>query len=340
MSRAFDEIQRVLKLNAWATVVFQSSDAEVWAALRAAVEEAGFDLASATYLDKGQQSHKGYKGRSGSEDVASFDVVLNLHKPGKTRRRAGPPGGLDDASDLLRRHLERLDPLGSNLEHDRRRTLPFLHSLLVQAHFNGSIGLEIGEYALVRRICEKQFACDEDGRWRLRDAEPARRSTVPGLPKSTLNRAILDALGDSVESHGEEDRFPFPLKVKGVVSLAVFAFTITSPPGGRHPLESKIQLIAPGQGKGERGNLKPGEGFPVLLGYKAEETLFVLWDAYKQVDFSYSKNVQVRAAPLQDALSLGIGRTTRKLSSGEETVIAARPDHLRQALAERVVSNA
>lgn len=174
MTAAFREIQRVLKRDAWATVVFQSSDAEVWTALRSAVEEAGFDLANATYIDKRQQSHKGYKGRSGSEDVASFDVVLNLHKPGKARRRAKPRAGLEAASDLLHRHLESLEPVGADPEHDRRRSLPFLHSLLVQAHFNGSIGLEIGEYALVRRICEKRFACDEVGRWRLPDAEPAR----------------------------------------------------------------------------------------------------------------------------------------------------------------------
>lgn len=173
MTAAFREVQRVLKRDAWATVIFQSSDAEVWTALRSAVEEAGFDLANATYIDKGQQSHKGYKGRSGSEDVASFDVVLNLHKPGKTRRRAKPRGGLEAASDLLHRHLESLEPVGATPEHDRQRSLPFLHSLLVQAHFNGSIGLEIGEYALVRRVCEKRFVCDSKGRWRLPDAEPS-----------------------------------------------------------------------------------------------------------------------------------------------------------------------
>ncbi len=164
MRSAFGEIQRVLKRNAWATVVFQSSDAEVWAALRSAVEEAGFDLANASYLDKTQQSHKGYKGRSGAEDVASFDIVLNLHKPGRRRMKA-PPGGYKDAAELLGRHLEGLPPMGSDSGADRERTLPFLHSLLVRAHFNGGIGLEIGEYALVRRICEERFVCDEDGRW-------------------------------------------------------------------------------------------------------------------------------------------------------------------------------
>ncbi len=164
---------------------------------------------------------------------------------------------------------------------------------------------------------------------------------MPSLPKPVLNNAILQALGDEVEEHGEEDGFPFELKVRGIIPLSVFAFTVTSPPGGRHPLESKIQLIGPGHERGERGSLEvpPGGGFPILLGYKAEEDLFVLWDAFKQPDFSFSKNVQVQAKPLLDALHLGIGEAERRLRAGKETVIAARADHLREALAKRVLSS-
>jgi hypothetical protein len=165
MQSAFAEIQRVLKPNAWATVVFQSSDAEVWSALRTAVDNAGFDLANANYLDKTQQSHKGYKGRAGTEDVASFDVVLNLHKPGKQRRVPRPPGGLQDAAEVLRTHLATLPPIGADAELDRQRTLPFLHSLLVREHFNGTIGLEVGRYALVRRICQERFGVTDAGLW-------------------------------------------------------------------------------------------------------------------------------------------------------------------------------
>lgn len=167
---SFREIERVLKPTAWATVVFNSSDAEVWAAVRTAVEHAGFDLANASYLDKTQQSHKGYKGRSGSEDVTSFDIVLNLHKPGTGRRRQKPARAFDNAAAVLGAHLASLPTIGEDDGADRERTLPFLHSLLVREHFNGTIGLEVGQYALVRRICESHFDVDAEGRWSVRES--------------------------------------------------------------------------------------------------------------------------------------------------------------------------
>ena len=75
------EIARVLKPSGgWATVVFRNTDAEVWQAIRDAADEAGFVFHEAASLERQQQSHKGYKGRSGAEDVAHFDVVFNLQK--------------------------------------------------------------------------------------------------------------------------------------------------------------------------------------------------------------------------------------------------------------------
>lgn len=178
MADAFAEIHRVLKPDGWTTIVFNSSDPEVWAALRVAVERAGFDLASASHIDKTQQSFKGYKGRSGKEDVPAFDVVLNAHKPGAVRRRPRPPGGLREAGEVLATHLAALPPIGQDPERDRERTLPYLHSLLVRSHFNGSIGLEIGSYALVRRICEERFEADDAGRWSLVRSSIAEPSEV------------------------------------------------------------------------------------------------------------------------------------------------------------------
>lgn len=81
MSASMMEISRVLKPGGWATVVFHNTDGEVWSALSDAASAAGFEFHEAASLDRKQQSHKGYKGRDGHEDVAHFDVVMNLRKP-------------------------------------------------------------------------------------------------------------------------------------------------------------------------------------------------------------------------------------------------------------------
>jgi 16S rRNA G966 N2-methylase RsmD len=81
MSASMMEVSRVLKPGGWATVVFHNTDGEVWGALSEAASAAGFEFHEAASLDRKQQSHKGYKGRDGHEDVAHFDVVMNLRKP-------------------------------------------------------------------------------------------------------------------------------------------------------------------------------------------------------------------------------------------------------------------
>lgn len=81
MRDAMREMYRVLKRGAWATVVFHNTDALVWQAIHDAAASAGFEFHEASSLDRQQQSHKGYKGRAGNENVAHFDVVFNLRKP-------------------------------------------------------------------------------------------------------------------------------------------------------------------------------------------------------------------------------------------------------------------
>lgn len=57
----------------------------------------------ASSLDRRQPSHKGYKGRSGSEDVAHFDVVFNLQKPdGIAKARARQRSSVVDIASLVR----------------------------------------------------------------------------------------------------------------------------------------------------------------------------------------------------------------------------------------------
>ncbi|WP_312223731.1 DNA methyltransferase [Rhizobium rhizoryzae] len=81
MASALSEMHRVLKPGGWATIVFHNTDSAVWGAIRQAADLAGFEFHEAASLDRKQQSHKGYKGREGIEDVAHFDVIMNLRKP-------------------------------------------------------------------------------------------------------------------------------------------------------------------------------------------------------------------------------------------------------------------
>jgi DNA methylase len=168
MEQAFSEIGRVLKLGAWATIVFQNTDLAVWAALHSAVEASGLVFGRAGTLDKTQQSHKGYKGRSGVEDVAAFDMVLNLRRHVGRRVMLRPPADrLVDAEAVLWTHLAQIPEIGASRESDRQRTLPYLYSVLLAAHFNGDIGLHSQGFDTVRVLCSRHFECDTCGRWSI-----------------------------------------------------------------------------------------------------------------------------------------------------------------------------
>ncbi|MBL8599933.1 MAG: helix-turn-helix domain-containing protein [Devosia sp.] len=96
MASSMREIVRVLKPGGWATIVFHNTDKEVWEAISDAATDAGLEFHQAASLDRQQQSHKGYKGRDGSEDVAHFDVVMNLRKPlGKPKAKRLKANSID-----------------------------------------------------------------------------------------------------------------------------------------------------------------------------------------------------------------------------------------------------
>jgi 16S rRNA G966 N2-methylase RsmD len=166
MRASFAEMGRVLRPAGWLTLIFHSTDVNVWRAIETAAADAGLSIEGATYLDKRQLSHKGYKGADGREDVAAYDVVLAIRnrRPTSGAARAARQRRQRHAVDILERHLGRLRPVGDRTD-DQLRRLPYLHSLLVQHHFNGDIGLHVGGYDLVREICRQHFQVDAEGRW-------------------------------------------------------------------------------------------------------------------------------------------------------------------------------
>jgi hypothetical protein len=154
-----------------------------------------------------------------------------------------------------------------------------------------------------------------------------------------LHDTFLDALADRVALHSDLEDKPLEVDLKTPLppKLRVYMYNATHPPGGRTMGEHKIQLIVPGQERGRRGNFDSSDGrIPLLVGYRQNLGIFILWDAECYIDFAYSRNVQVNPETIYEAFAQGIGRQERRLwTQATETVITADARHLADAILER-----
>jgi hypothetical protein len=173
IEEAFREMYRVLRPGRWATVVFQSSDGAVWRAIEAAAQRAGFEVQRAQLLDKVQQSMKGYKGRSGAEHVASFDVVLHMRRrasaqKARTLRILRPDERTHLVLSAVRAHLTSLEAEGRT-----SRTLQFLYSLSVRTLLNAGGSVHGLSMSGLRRVLKEAGNVERDGRWYNRIGDDA-----------------------------------------------------------------------------------------------------------------------------------------------------------------------
>jgi hypothetical protein len=159
------------------------------------------------------------------------------------------------------------------------------------------------------------------------------------LSVEDLHGKFLDALRGSVSAHSAIEAKPLEVDLYNPLppKLRVYMYNATYPPGGRTMGEHKIQLIVPGQERGARGNFDSSGGrIPLLVGYRTDLSIFMLWDAELYVDFAYSRNVQVKPETVYEAFARGIGRQKRHLwSQPAEIVFTADARHLRRAILER-----
>jgi hypothetical protein len=102
---AFAEAFRILKPGRYMSVVFGNSDGQVWGLVQRAIRDAGFGSVPVhvAILDKGQRSVKGLN--SGSESVATVDLVLTLEKPSKEPGKAQDTHAQADARASIERAL-------------------------------------------------------------------------------------------------------------------------------------------------------------------------------------------------------------------------------------------
>lgn len=76
LTRAFLEINRVLKKNSWFTVMFHNSSEKVWQCLQQAIKNSGFSVISAQTFDKKHGTFKQFV----SKNAVGYDLTLHCKK--------------------------------------------------------------------------------------------------------------------------------------------------------------------------------------------------------------------------------------------------------------------
>jgi DNA modification methylase len=103
LTAAFAEMRRVLKDNGWLTVVFHNSSERVWAALQAAISQAGFAIRGTQTFDKEHGTFKQFV----SDNAVGYDLVIHCQK-GETGYLPPAPekeAALEHAREFIAREL-------------------------------------------------------------------------------------------------------------------------------------------------------------------------------------------------------------------------------------------
>lgn len=163
MTQSFVRVRQVLKPGRAASVVFHSSDPQVWRAIQEGVRDARLELVNTTALDKGQPSIKGLKGQRGEERVAAVDVILNLRKPASARAVLETPHIGDLKALLVKTLAAHLRSLPNRIAAEpdtfscaMRRT-QYLHSFAVRTVLDQQIPMKDVSYGYVEELCREHF---------------------------------------------------------------------------------------------------------------------------------------------------------------------------------------
>jgi excisionase family DNA binding protein len=190
-----------------------------------------------------------------------------------------------------------------------------------------------------------EMAASDESRLARPESEQPTDDSWERLPQEELQHRLVSALGSSVvKIHSQMDAKPFEIDLAPPLPhrVRIYMYNATRPPGGRPLGEHKIQLIVPGKGRGERASFNNDDGRIVLLmGYAADEDVFILWDAGLYSEFAWSRNVQVKAETIIEASAGKLATQDRQLrpASGKatvETVLAVKSRRLAEAIVRRM----
>lgn len=166
-------------------------------------------------------------------------------------------------------------------------------------------------------------------------------SSDRNLEQSELHRLFLAQISSYVRSRGSLEKKPLEADLRPPLPtrIRVYLYNATTPPGGRTPGECKAQLIVPGQSPGERSDFDhSGARIVLLVGYNSVHDVYILWDANLHMNFSYSKNVQIKPETLFEAAAGKVATQERHLRSAgkKEIVVAVQGPDLDKGIKKRV----
>lgn len=169
-----------------------------------------------------------------------------------------------------------------------------------------------------------------------------RKGRVDQAQRANLHAVFVDALGDLVETHSELRKKPLDVDLKHPLPRRVrlYMYSLVGGTLTTRPNEYKASLRVPGQRVGQYGSFDHSDGRLVLLvGYRPDLDVFVIWDASLHPRFKNGGNIQVRSDTVVTAAALGEHEQLRRLTHNAElveVVLACTSAHLASAINRRL----
>lgn len=127
-------------------------------------------------------------------------------------------------------------------------------------------------------------------------------------------------------------RLPLPPR------LRLYMYNLVGGVGTKRDFEYKAVLRLRKHTKGEYRSFDHSEGrLALLVAYRADLDVFVMWDASLHPRFKNGDNIQVRTDTVMKAAAIGYADQERRLSRGViETVMACTSFELKKTLVQRI----
>jgi hypothetical protein len=155
-----------------------------------------------------------------------------------------------------------------------------------------------------------------------------------------LHKAFLRPLETAVLWHSPTGEKPIcvDLALPKPPRLRVYMYSLVGGVGTVRPNEYKAVLRVRGQAVGAYDSFDHSDGrLALVVGYRADLDVFVLWDASLHPRFKNGGNIQVRDTTVHAAAATGRAEQVRPLSTKiREVVIACQSWTLAQAIDDRV----